>query len=466
MPRSFQPKFPQSRRRFLSNSVLAVSSMLLPTVGCAKQSAESETRLPILVVGAGIAGLAAAQKLQGTGFKVVVLEARDRVGGRIWTDRSLGVPLDLGAAWIHGINGNPIAPLAQEIGAKTFVTDDDSVIVFDSTGKPITDRALEGGERKYENLREAIADLAEDLDNDLSIAEAIRRIKPNALKDLLMQYLLSAYLEFDTGGAIEKLSTLNWDSDEAFPGQDALFPQGYDAVVNFLARGLEIQTNRVVQAIAYDDDKVTITTNQGTFTGQCAIITLPLGVLKKGSVSFSPPLPQAMSRAIATVGMGTVNKVVLLFQNAFWDPEVQYFGFTSPVKGKYPYFLNTRTFSSTNALIAFGLGNYAIAMEGQPNAKIQADVMDVLKILFGARVQSPQKILVSRWSADPFAGGAYSYSSIGTTQNDFNAMGQPIANKLFFAGEHTSTNYRGTVHGAYLTGLREAARILSAIGDR
>lgn len=455
-----QSKLAWSRRRFLARSLLAVSSMLLPIASCSGESQPRDASLPVLVVGAGIAGLAAAQKLHASGFQVVVLEARDRIGGRIWTDRSLGVPIDMGAAWIHGINGNPIADLAGEVGAKTFVTDDDNVIVYDRTGNPLADRVLERGEGEYEKLFDAIAALAEDLDSDISIAEAIRRINPNALNDLLMRYQLGAYLEFDTGSAIEKLSTLTWDNDEAFPGQDALLPEGYDAIANFLAKGLEIKTGQVVQAIAYEGDEVRIATNQGTFAGQCAVITLPLGVLKKGSVAFTPPLPQAMRRAIALVGMGTVNKVVLRFQQPFWDPEVQYFGFTSPIKGQYPYFLNTRTFSSTNALVTFGLGNAAIAMETQSNAKIQADVTHALKTMFGSRVPSPQNMLVSRWSSDPFAGGAYSYSSVGATLDDFNRMGQPIANKLFFAGEHTSTNYRATVHGAYLTGLREAKRIM------
>ncbi|MBD2578888.1 FAD-dependent oxidoreductase [Oscillatoria sp. FACHB-1406] len=448
-------RFRRSRRRF----ILGTSALLLSSA-CSRMFSPAKESLPVLVVGAGIAGLAAAKRLREEGLRVIVLEGRDRVGGRIHTDRSLGIPLDLGAAWIHGIEGNPLVKLAREAGAKTFVTEDDSWEIYDRAGKPFTAAEIARSEQKYENLLDRVSALATDLETDISVAEAIRRIDAKALTAPLMQYQLGGYLEFDMGCPLEKLSAQTWDNDEAFSGKEVIFPGGYDAVTNYLARDTEIQTQQIVKKINYEEEQVTITTNRGQFVGQCAVITLPLGVLKQGRVSFTPELPTSLRRAIRTVGMGNVNKVILQFQRPFWDTKLQYFGSTYPQRGRYPYFLNARTFSKANILVTFALGSAATAMETQSNAQIQAEVLEVLKSIFGSKVAPPQRLLVTRWGSDVFAGGCYSYSAVGATLNDFKTLGEPVADKLFFAGEHTSVKYRATVHGAYLSGLRAADRVI------
>lgn len=426
--------------------------------------AQKSSSAKVIVIGAGIAGLAAAQFLKSRGIEALVLEGRNRIGGRIWTDRSLGVPMDMGASWIHGPEGNnPITLLARQAKATTFVTNDDSLLYWNHQGNPVSDAQFAQDERAYYQLLKQIEQLAERLPTDITVEQAIRRINPQHLHNLAMQYRLTTYMEFDAGGPIEQLSARYWNADEQFPGQDVLFPNGYDAVTNLLTQGLTIKTNHVVRSITYGHRHVTVKTNQGDFTADRVIITLPLGVLKSGNVQFNPGLPSQMVRSMQKIAVGMVNKVALVFPRIFWDEKTQYFGYESAVKGKYPYFLNGRTFSPAPALMTFGLGNYGLTLEKQSEQQIVSDVMAHLRIMFSANIPNPTKVLVSRWSADPFALGAYSYASVGVTNADFRQLGQPVAGTLFFAGEHTHAQYRATVHGAYLSGQRSAQQLLASL---
>jgi len=427
-------------------------------------SASAQQSTPkVIVIGAGIAGLAAAQLLKSKGIDTLVLEGRDRIGGRIWTDRSLGVPMDMGASWIHGPQGNPITALAAQAKAKTFVTNDDSLQYFNHKGQEVTTAQFAKDEAAYYAMLKQIESLVERLPTDITVQEAIQRINPQHLRNLAMQYRLTAYMEFDSGGTIERLSAQYWNSDELFPGNDVLFPNGYDAVTNLLAQGLNIKIKHIVNGIAYGDRQVTVKTNQGEFVGERAIVTLPLGVLKSGQVSFNPSLPQEMTSTIQKVEMGMINKAVLVFPKAFWNPKTQYFGLETDVKGKYPYFLNALTFSPAPALMTFGFGNYGLFMERFTDKQITADIMQNLRLMFGKNIPNPTKVLVSRWTADPFARGAYCYTSVGVNNKDYEKLGQSVQDKLFFAGEHTSSKYRGTVHGAYLSGQRSAQQLLATL---
>jgi len=439
-----------SRRQLVQFVGLSTLAGLFSYSATAQRSLVSPAK--VIVIGAGIAGLAAARLLKAKGIDALVLEGRDRLGGRIWTDRSLGVPMDMGASWIHGPQGNPITALAVQAKAKTFVTNDDSLDYFNHKGQEVSTAQFAKDEAAYYAMLQQIETLAEGLPADISVQEAIQRINPQHLRNLAMQYRLTAYMEFDSGGTIEKLSAQYWNSDELFPGDDVLFPNGYDAVTNLLAQGLNIRTKHIVTGIEYGDRQVTVKTNRGDFTAERVIITLPLGVLKSGKVSFKPSLPDELIKTIRKVEMGTINKAVLVFPKAFWNPKTQYLGLETEVKGKYPYFLNALTFSSAAALMTFGFGNYGLTMEQFTDRQITTDIMQNLRLMFGKNIPNPTKVLVSRWTADPFARGAYCYTSVGVNNQDYEKLGQSVADRLFFAGEHTSPKYRGTVHGAYLSG--------------
>ncbi len=415
----------------------------------------------IIVVGAGVAGLSAAQKLTTWGAEVVIVEARDRIGGRLWTDRSLGAPFEIGAGWIHGPENNPVSELAAASATMPLVTDDDNLVVYDRNGNILPDEIIDPLDKILESLLDEVDEWV-DAENDRSLASAIDAVNTGALNDELILWALTTFTEFDTGGAIEDLSAAYFNADSAFRGADVILPAGFDAILEPLAANLDIRLGHVVEKISYDNSGIQITTSRGEFAGNFAVVTLPLGVLKQQVVAFDPELPTSFRNRVTKIPMGNVTKVALKFDEAFWDPAVQYFGYLSEIKGKWPYFLNYRAFADANILVALSFGAYPAEVERRPDAEIRAEVMDILRTMFGANAPEPLQCLVTRWSADPYAYGAYSFTGTGVEPEDFDNLAGPVGERLYFAGEHATFAYHGTVHGAQLSGIAAA----KAIGDQ
>jgi monoamine oxidase len=449
-----------------SGSFLKSSSAFAASVFSDRTSAAAANSVSVIVIGAGVAGLAAAQRLRNVGVTVTVLEARNRIGGRVWTDRSvLGYACDMGAGWIHGPDGgNPVTPIAASAGATTFLTDNDSVQIFNAAGADVTSQQVTNDVR-YRSLVSSTGALqtrANGLAADVALSENMRAVDATLLTDPFMQYSFSAYGEFDWGGPIEELSAYYFSTSQIYPGKDVLFPAGYDAVPNKIAVGLDIRLSTSVSAIDASGTGVRVTTNSGSLTADYAICTVPLGVLKTSAITFTPALPSAMQTAISRVKVGYVNKVFCNFSTAFWPTDTQYFGAHTASKGMLNYWLSYRKFSSINCLVGLAVGNAGRTIEGLTNAEISSAVTTQLKSMFGSSTPEPLSINPTRWTADPLAGGAYTFPNLGATApGDWDALGTTVNGKLYFAGEHTSSNYRGTVHGAILQGQKAADAILT-----
>ncbi|MEW6277725.1 MAG: FAD-dependent oxidoreductase [Candidatus Eremiobacterota bacterium] len=415
-----------------------------------------------LVIGAGMAGVAAASRLAAAGVKTTVLEGRDRIGGRIWTNRALGFPLDLGAMWIEGTHGNPLVDLAAKYRVRT-VEDTDRWLAADHDGRRL-DAALEDQvEARVASLQRRLEEL--DPDADLSWAQAVSRVLDGKeRKDPFLQRVVSSFvagIETTSSAAADDLSFAWGASDEGFEGDDLLMPDGYGAIVDGLASGLDIRRGHLVERMEHSSEGVRVSvTGRGTFEADLAVVTLPLGVLRAGGVSFHPDLPADKKAALQRLRMGVLDKVVLKFPRATW-PAVDKFSYLSKVPGEFPEFLNWNRFAAKPVLIGFMAARFAREMEALPDDKVVARAMAVLRRIVG-KLPDPEAHLIWRWGRDPFARGSYSYVPVGSTLSDYDLMARPVG-RLLFAGEATSRQHFASVNGAYLSGLREADRALSIL---
>lgn len=429
----------------------------------------------VLIIGSGIAGLAAAKELKSQGIEVTILEGRARIGGRLYSDRSLNnLPLDMGASWIHGIDNNPIYKLAQSGNIKTLETDYEEIELY-SNGRFLSDRDQEKIDQRLEDILKETRKIRKQRtaqnQADISLRTALEEVIINGDRQLSAQqlreldYAINTSIEHEYAGDITNLSLYYWDQDwdqnSKIDGKDVLFPGGYSQIIDLVAKDLleNIKLNQIVKKITYNNQGVVVTTNQGNFSADKVIITLPLGVLKKGSVEFSPQLPEPKVNAINRLGMGVLNKLYLQFPQAFWDKETHLLGYISASKGEWAEWVNLYRYTKEPVLLGFNAGSYGQAIELLPDTEIISRAMQTLRQMYGSQVPNPIGYLITRWQQDPFSYGSYSYIATGATPGDRQTLGEPIDNRLFFAGEATSQKYPATVHGAFLSGLEAAKKI-------
>jgi monoamine oxidase len=450
------------RRAFIKKSLRSIPAIALSS-GLMQSCDGSENVKPngksVIVVGAGIAGLAAGKKLRDKGFTVTVLEAQATVGGRIKTNRTLNFPFDEGASWIHGASNNPLTPIADIAAAKTFFTDENNVKVFDVNGLAHNDTILDG---EYQAFQTVLNTIRNKGNANESFETIFKAQYPQYVNNRIWKYMLSSDLEFDIGGDISEISSIDFDDDDVFAGNDLYITNGFDRIVNYLAQTLFVKPNEPVSSINYSGDKVKVTTKVADYEADYIIVTVPLGVLKNNTIAFTPALSNEKTQAITRVKMGVVNKFLIGWDLAFWDSKEQYLGYTPETKGKFNYFLNTRKIDiNSKALITFAYGNYAKLTETMSDQAVIDEIMVHMKAIYGNNTPNPTTFLRTKWGSNPYSYGSYSFASNLSRSSDFDILAKEVNNKIFFAGEHTSKQYRGTAHGAYLSGEKAADKIIA-----
>lgn len=447
----------------------------------------------IVVVGAGIAGLACAKALKDAGYKVTILEARSRTGGRIYTDQNF----DYGAHWIHGTEGNPLADLAREYGLQTYFTGGDSTYtgtwerlqLRDSNGKNRKGLAKANSIITGDEWRDALEDWRRDQEAnntpDVSVAEALRqicapRVDKSGCSEFAWWHLL-LWARDEAAADLEELSALHWDDGyEVFGYGDSVIREGYGALIQKLEDGLAIKRNQIVRRIACTNTGVHVHTSGGEFDEKPlraakVVLTVPLGVLKAGVIDFDPPLPPAKRSAIISLGFGCLAKVAFRFRNVWWPQNQYVFGRQIPdtqsgAAAEPTLVINAYCSHGKKMLILLVGGAMGKRLEAMTPRKAKRWAWKRIVETLGTeirenRITEPDDgdFFRTDWSLDKFAQGSYSFMKVGATPQHIVDLGASVANRLYFAGEATSVEHWGNAHGAYLSGRQVAYEIT---GDR
>lgn len=441
-------------------------------------------RCDVAVVGAGAAGLAAARVLSQAGATAVVLEARDRIGGRIYTreDPGLPVPIDLGGEFIHGATEISFA-LLRAAGTVAVDTQDGAF-------------AFEGGELRdrgdpFATVERAMK-RARELSEDVSVDEFLRDL-PEDLEDVervrdAVRMMVEGFDAADPRRASTRALAEEWGGTENGQTSEQFRPLGgYAPLLRTLLGALDparvhlrlatpVHAVRRIAPRGGESDRVVIeaTTCTGdalAVRARAAIVTLPVGVLHANAVRFEPQLPERTRGALERILMGPVIKLVLRFRTAFWERvrggRYRDGAFFYNRDGGFPVFWTLLPMRAP-LLVAWAGGPRAAALSGREDGQLVGRALDDLKVLFGEETDPHAELEAAYahdWDRDPYARGAYSYVSVGAG-DPRGDLAAPVDGVLFFAGEATSPIAEaGTVAGALQTGERAAREALRALGS-
>lgn len=435
----------------------------------------------VIVIGGGISGISAAHILHNASFKVILLESRDRIGGRIHTDYSFGCPVDMGASWLHGVcNENPLAPLIRGLGLTLYRTSGDNSVLydhdlesyalFDMDGRQVPQQmVIEVGEAFKRILKET-EKVRDEHSDDMSVLQAISIVldrHPELRQEGLAHEVLQWYIcRMEAWFAVDAdmISLKSWDQENVLSGGHGLMVKGYLPVIKALAKDIDIRLDHRVIKISNGRSKVKVTVEDGRqFIADAAIITVPLGVLKRNLIDFEPKLPDWKVSAISDLGVGNENKIALHFNNVFW-PNLELLGVVAPTSYSCGYFLNLHKATGHPVLVYMAAGRFAYDLEKLSDESVLNFVMLQLRKMF-PHASEPVQYLVSRWGTDPNSFGCYSYDVVGKPEDVYDRLRAPLGN-LFFAGEAVSMEHQGSVHGAYSAGVMAAGNCRRHLMER
>jgi monoamine oxidase len=430
-----------ARRSFL---VGTGATLALPPIVRAQPASDAD----VLIVGAGAAGLAAARECQRLGRSFILVEARDRIGGRVFTDTSLGQSFDAGARYIHWAERNPWARVARDLGVATSADiSSPAGFRFYANGKPVpeADRSLR---------RQAYAELSRLLDDPATVPD-ISLTDEVAARGLAFADAAGGLARMALGEEPERVSAR--DYARLWSGADLVVPGGYGTLVQTFGAGLPVRLSTPVQAIRWDGPDVTAETRDGTLRGKAAIITVPPSALASGAIRFLPDLPATTRDALAGLGAGALTKVGMKFDGARFDVPADSDIFEMEAPGQ-TFDFECWTFGRDIVVANFG-GDHArrVTADGD-TAAIAATLDAFVRVVGGSARKSFKGGSVHAWHRDPYSLGCYSHCLPGHA--DARAkLAEPVANRIFFAGEATGGEDFGgamTAGGAFLSGQAAA----------
>ena len=404
----------------------------------------------VVIIGAGVAGLTAARELAAAGARVLVLEARDRLGGRVMTQHTAEGPVELGAEFVHGAFPETLA-VVQEAGLRL--------------------REVVRPPRRYFSAMDTLLGLATVGDADESFQHLLERVDATSEIKAQALRLVEGYHAADPARMSVQALIRNTAADERPESERQFrFAEGYDGIVKAMVQGVDarlcdVQCNVVATAVEWRQKRVVIRTSTGAeFTAPQAIVTVPLGVLKAGALHFTPALTRK-AQALRALEMGAVVRVSLCLGSEVWATQDRLAsdGFLVTGDPPFPAWWVSRP-PPFPVVTAWAGGPHARALSGLSEAQRVRVALDALTGVLGidpVRLHEGLRGGFSHdWQADPFSRGAYSYAAVGGSLAG-EELGAPLDGTLFFAGEATeSDGQNATVHGAIASAHRVAREVL------
>ena len=410
----------------------------------------------MIVIGAGAAGLAAAAALVREGRSVLILEARDRVGGRCWTRRmpGLDIPVELGAEFIHGEAASTHALLAEA-----------GIAAVDSTREQ---RYLERGRlRRMNAFAEAQRAVrrAPPLERDVSFAQLLARTRVSRKTKTFARMMVQGFDAADPARVSARSILEEWGEGGSLGASQPRPQGGYGALCDWLAhsvvaRGARLRLDSPVTTLTWKRGNVVVKGRSFAFRARRAIVTLPLGVLQARAVRFSPSLGMK-APALGKLASGPVIRVAMRFHSRFWEKRAPEVAFFHVPQAPFPTFWTPLPMRAP-LLTAWAGGPKAARLTGSSRDALLAAALRSVGMVFGQERALKAQLdaaLVQDWQADPCSRGGYSYVRVGG-EGARERLAEPLDDTLYFAGEATDVEEAGTVAGALRSGERAAREVL------
>lgn len=427
----------------------------------------------IIVIGSGISGIAAAKELTSHGFNVLLIEARDRIGGRVHSvELGKGQFIELGAQYIHGIKNNPLFNISEnyQLEVKPYTRSDWAI--YDIDGNEIDKNQLSEIVDEYKHLLSSLSLERKSDNKDRFLVEDMKELDIKLLRH-------KATKESDLHALAKMISIKEYNEEKLFQYKlgvvkkesesNYLVTNGYSKLLQGLLNDamqtglLKVLLSTQVSKIQHTSENISVHTKKDeVFQADAVICTVPLGVLKAGTLMFDPPLPKLKTKAINNLNMAIHNKVVLEFEDVFWDKSLSHFVVLyDPTLNAWLDIINLQFFHTQKMPILLS------SIYSGNNAKINTDkymlnhFVNLLKRIYPDTYRPLKQHWITDWGNDPYSLGSYSYHPEGSGLDDNSEIAKPMG-RVIFAGEHTHRS-PSNIQGAYLSGLEGAVQVVEQL---
>jgi monoamine oxidase len=410
------------------------------------------SEVDVAVIGAGSAGIAAGRRLAAAGgVSVLMLEARERAGGRAWTVEKNGYPLDLGGEWLHSADRNVLTLLAEENGFEIYQRRPHWTTRLRNSGATVAE------EKDWIAAREANFRAR----HRAALEPEDRRASTTLVPGGRWNALLDATSTWGNAVELDKLSVKDNDRYED-SGVNWRVRRGYGTLLATLAADLPIAFGAPVSRIDHRGRDIVLDTKRGRVSARRVIVAVPSAILAQEALAFDPVLPATLDAANG-LPLGLANKLFFGFDGDMADlDETGDIFLVGSTTQRETMSYQARPFGRSIIQCFFG-GEFAAGLEREGTAAMAAFAADELAALRGNAIRKQlTPLAASSWRGDEFARGSYSYAKPGHA-DDRAVLAAPVDQRIFFAGEATSLNFFSTVHGAFETGTRAAEEALASL---